>query len=46
MKFNLYAMNIIIHFFTKTDQLLSFINDVNHEEGGQENLANFANGFG
>ena len=46
MKFNLFTMNAIIHFFTQTDKLRSFIYDVQQEEGGHENLANFANGYG
>ena len=43
MKFNLFTMYAIIHFFIETDKLSSFIYDVQQEEGGHENLGNFAN---
>ena len=46
MKFNLFTMNTIIHFFTETDKLRSFIYDAQQEKGGHENLGNFANGYG
>ena len=46
MKFNLFTMNKIIHFFAKTDKLWLFIYDVQEEEGGHKNLDNFANGYG
>ena len=39
-------MNKIIHFFTSTDKLRSFIDGVQQEQGGHENLENFANGYG
>ena len=32
--------------FTSTDKLRSFIDGVQQEEGGHENLGNFANGSG
>ena len=38
-------MNKIIHFFTETDKLRSFIDGVQQEEEGQENLGSFANGY-
>ena len=38
-------MNAIIHYFTETDKLRSLIYDVQQEEGGHENLDNFANGY-
>ena len=46
MKFNLFTMNTIIHFFAWTDKLRSFIYDVQEEKRGHENLGNFANGYG
>ena len=46
IRFNLFTMNTINHLFTKTDKLRSFIYDVQQEEGGHENLGNFANGYG
>ena len=46
IKINLSTINTIIHYFTLTDKLRSFIDDVQQEEGGHENLGNFANGYG
>ena len=45
IKINLFKMNAIIHYFTETDKLKSLIYDVQQEEGGHENLDNFANGY-
>ena len=45
-KFNLFTMSTIVNFFTSTDRLRAFICDVQQEEGGHENLGNFANGYG
>ena len=36
-------MNTIIHFFTYTDKLRSFIHDVQQEDRGHEHLGNFEN---
>ena len=46
MKFNLFTMNTIIHFFTWKDKLRPLIYDIQQEEGGHENLGNFANVYG
>ena len=46
MKFSLCTMYTTIHSFTRTDKLWPFIYDVQQEEGGHENLDNFANGYG
>ena len=46
MNFNLFTVNTIIHSFTSTDKLRSFIYDVQQEEGGHETLGNFANDYG
>ena len=45
IKINLFTMNTIIHFFTQTDKLRSFIDGV-LQEGGHKNLGNFADGYG
>ena len=39
-------MNIITHTFLHKQKLRLFIYDVNQEEGGHENLGNFANSWG
>ena len=36
IKINLLTMNTIIHFFTQTNKLRSFIYDVHQQEGGHE----------
>ena len=46
MKINLFTMNTITRFFTETDQLWSFIYNIQQEEGRHENLGNFANDYG
>ena len=46
MKFTLFTMYTLIHLFTQTGKLRSFIYDIQEEEGGHENLGNFANGYG
>ena len=38
-------MNTIIHFFILTDKLRSFIDDVQQEQRGHENLGNFVKGY-
>ena len=38
-------MNTIIQFFTQTDKLRSFTDGI-QQEGGHENLGNFAYGYG
>ena len=46
MTFNLFTINTIIHLFTETDKVKSFIYDFQQVEGGQENLGHFANRYG
>ena len=46
MKYTKFTVNKIIHFFTKTDKLQSFIYDVQQEKGGHKYLGNFTNDYG